>query len=759
MASRISLRNGLVGCLALVTWGAHGSQVRAVQGGSLPTAAHLRGKALTQAIGTVGKLSQTSAGTRVVFKPKPDGSEGSYRISIKVPTTLATQTASLIVRFKLKIDGWKSIQYVGYGWRYPDREFAYIANFHPEQGVWFPEHLDPNGYEQYVVGYKPKNGAMATFEIYVKGVVGSNGASVSVASLSLERPTPPMMAAGKTEYVVGKDCIRHCLDERGAQNILKQAPAELTRALKTYAHGFFDGKYSGNGADLYLETGNILLRGVTVIPGDWRGHAPPIKQYTTTHRYLWNALWLPRAFLDRYQTTSEEKYLNVAMHLTDRWFKNNVQQKSNDPKYAWYDHGVGQRLITLTLEYINAVDAGQTDPADLRQMARRIYRHQELLASDWFYAHNQLTRWHNHALFQDMALIISASLVPFQKSGYWSRRAGERAVSQFEHLVSKEGISVENSSGYHVLEAGLCSRTVSWLDLIRSKASLHEAHRLNSICKKMYAFATAIAYPDYRYPAFGDARPSLNADVKDWTRPYNFKRYLNFYPKSGYFVARGGEQAPWQLTVTGSSLSATHKHQDNLELILWADGIAWIMDPGYYTYQPGDPIALFARGPGAHNALRLKGVTESIKPGMARLHLQRNGSRFVISGVSTATPRAVVTRKVSGDMHGTKFVIHDKLADTAVESVERALTLQFGDGVRAVKHGDVIDLTYPGSKTSVQIHLNMLTKHCSLIAATSDHLPAGPGWVYPSFGKAVAADALVCGHLPRAVDWSITLQE
>lgn len=713
----------------------------------------LRNEELRASLHSNGEIS-TSGVVRVSFKPGV--AESTYRIVVDVPGDLGSRSDELLVSFRIRLDGWDSYRYVGYGWRYPDREFSYLANPHPDQGGWFTDHIDPDGYEKHVAKYKPKPNSPGDFEIYIKGVAGSHGAIVEIDNFMLLESAPPELMVSGQAFDLGKECFSDdCLTLPRARQALAEKP-ELKEQLKLYIKGLFDIDVNKNGSDLYLETGQVLLRGVPVIPGDWRRKTPPVNEYTTTHRYLWHALWMPRAHLARYAETGDRKYLDAAIELIDGWVYENIDNQSDDLKYAWYDHGVAERTLTLTLAYVELVEAGG-DEEVLRRLANMIYRHQELLASDWFYSRNQPFRWHNHALFQDMALMISAELVTFKRSEVWSRRAQYRSVLQFEELVSDEGVSVENSMGYHVAEAKLCSQTTDWFRLIATDYSLAQAEKLGRVCSAMSLFSEAMTWPDGRQPAFGDSTPQLNSGLaRAGISGDVLSQYVNFYPQSGYFVARGMNGA-WQLTFIAPSNSLTHKHQDNLNIILWAYGVAWIVDPGYYTYQMEDPITKYARGPDAHNALHYGSVVQSIEPGSSELFLQQDGSNFIASGRTTAFSEAVGSRRIEGDLNRNRLDVVDELVAVNDCCGSRDFMLQFGDGVKATLNGDRVYLSYPGIGAGLQLESMLFGEYCKVIDSEVSNRMDGPGWLYPAFGEAVRADALLCTGLPERFEWSIEM--
>jgi hypothetical protein len=230
------------------------------------------------------------------------------------------------------------------------------------------------------------------------------------------------------------------------------------------------------------------------------------------------------------------------------------------------------------------------------------------------------------------------------------------------------------------------------------------------------------------------------------------------FGKSGYFVARGGKRDLWQLVFIAPSLSITHKHRDNLQFTFWAGGVEWITDPGFFTYQPKDPVSAYARSADAHNALVVDGIPQGITPGTASLKKAATEGGFSVTGISNATEGLTSQRIISADLAGSRIAIQDSLSGGPAKRGDVKLMLQFGDGVHATMEDDDVRLNYEGAKTHVMIRLPGFGSRCRIVSAGSSHRKDGPGWIYPSFGVAVEADALLCRKLPSKLGWDITVE-
>src|SRR5262249_4230617 len=77
-------------------------------------------------------------------------------------------------------------------------------------------------------------------------------------------------------------------------------------------------------------------------------------------------------------------------------------------------------------------------------------------------------------------------------------------------------------------------------------------------------------------------------------------------PRSEYFFFRCGPRG---------RLSGAHDHADQLSFELFADGTAWLVDPGTYTYTLGEAARNLFRLSESHNTLTADGASNSVPSG------------------------------------------------------------------------------------------------------------------------------------------------
>lgn len=668
------------------------------------------------------------------------GSGPTFQLRAPLPETRAGDSGSVRLELSLVVDGWSSIRYLAYGLRTRAGRFIHVKNPHPQQGGEFVEILDASEYERTVEAFDASVDDLdgGSLEIFIYGVPAPSGGRVAVSGVRVG--THP----GKC-----LDEFKSALESSSQRAKLRESlnPSFLA-AFSEYNLGYYENDMSA--ARRFVETGEVALRQVTPIPGDWRNKAPPVADYTTTHRYLWHAQDLPRVLLVAFENERRAEYAEAAYGLISAWAHANLETKGQDQRYIWYDHGVGDRLITLVMLWCAGLELDWN--ADrLQLVSNLLVRHADLLASDWFYARNQVERWHNHGMFQDMALLSAGGLFAFEPDRQrWLEVASRRLLSQFQALVASDGSSVENSFGYHAATERMCWSSAQWLELAGTPD-----RGLRAVCGRMAQFTAAMTYPDGRGPSYGDSFRRGNS--RSLARRSDVRmgvRSAKVFADSGYAVARGNRAGiPWQVTLIAPSKSRTHKHEDNLNVTYWAGGVEWLVDPGFFSHQYTDPVPAFARSFRAHNAPAVVSGTYSITPGLASLkELGNSEQRFAVRGESRAFDGWVVGRRmeVSRSDGTARFI--DTVTGGGKPQWQHAF--QFGEGVKADIRKDSIYLVYDAVGFSVTLHYPDAQKACRLYRGDA---PESYGYTYPAFLKMTRADAAVCTVAQAKINWGLEI--
>jgi len=410
--------------------------------------------------------------------------------------------------------------------------------------------------------------------------------------------------------------------------------------------------------------------------------------------------------------------LMAARDFVVQWLADSFDRPDINKKYAWYDHGVAERVLALLMLHI----LGQKHQFDVRFMSRlayAIYRHAQLLASEVFYACHQSIRYHNHAWFQDLALMAVAAAFPqWSSSKPWGQLALERIQDQFDKLIIEElgcAVFTENSFGYHL---GI-ERLVSSIEHFSKMLDMPNSIAITK--QKLSAFSVLLLYPGGMHgPGLGDTFRQPNPDKKENKIQVDQWPPVRCYmPKSGYFIAKGGraEHAPWLLALLATNLNATHKHEDDLSLIFWLDGIEWLVDPSFYSHEYEEDLTRFLRSARAHNMLCIPDEPYDYQPSAGRVELNEikaSERHSIIQGINRSCTHHVIHRRlelIENESGQPRMDVTDYFEQlkTAEKHVDGVLSFHFGDGVTiqpcAAEQGHAYRLSHPASIFTLMLQI------------------------------------------------------
>jgi hypothetical protein len=254
----------------------------------------------------------------------------------------------------------------------------------------------------------------------------------------------------------------------------------------------------------------------------------------------------------------------------------------------------------------------------------------------------------NHYLTNGIGLLtLGVVLRDFAEARRWFSRGWRILWGEVERQITTDGVDYEHAIGYHsyvlhclLFAVALCQR--NGIDV--PAAGLARIGR-------MLDFTLAYTRPDGSFPAIGDSddgglvdlgcRPAQNprsllgagaalfgrADLKAaagnfgadnlwWLGRAGLQAYeaipekrepgdSQAFPLGGFFVMRGENR---HMVISGSGTGpASHLHHDMLSFECWADGIAYVVDPGTYTYTASRESRNRFRSTGAHNTVMVDG--------------------------------------------------------------------------------------------------------------------------------------------------------
>jgi len=434
-----------------------------------------------------------------------------------------------------------------------------------------------------------------------------------------------------------------------------------------------------------------------------QNNKPPDLIEVNTYRYSWHALHHVANMILFSKIKASPGGIEYARKFTESWIENSWLTPDEDVRFTWYDHGTAERQMSLLMIYHECIRSGKND-GDLLDKIKELSAIQgRLLESEIFYARNQLERHHNHAMFQDVALIITALSFPnFVCSKRWLQTAVSRLGDQINQLIVREGrfsIFVENSIGYH---SGI-------IRLLKFSSELIALFDKNSFIHAIYAgmeeFSKIMQYPDGRSPAQGDTQRLPNTpDEMKFIREQ--KTEFIILPKSGYGIVKGSDtKVQFMFAMFATALSRTHKHQDNLSFTLFFDMLEWLIDPSHYSHEYEEPISKYLRSASAHNVIALPSLIASIDTGLTKLEGFQNKDSFIFKGENISYPENVIKRTVKGQLNKLEFKFKDKVESSHLGMLEAKLMLHCGEHIRAKQDGNIVILSSKFSESQLRIEL------------------------------------------------------
>jgi len=609
------------------------------------------------------------------------GKPGSYQLRLKLPNPLA-RANGLTVRYR--IHGWSKIRYLAIG-HSKLVGFRHVKVNNPKQEEWVTFSI---GYGD--IAYRlqnewktPEPCSIADVRLYISGTPSEEGGAIDCAWVGVW-----LEEHGKTTTGLSYNVNPALFDS------LKRYFSRCNPKIDEQAQKF-------------LESGVCPMTGDTVLPWEIDEPLPTKLPESGTYRYIWHAMQPAVSMLVYGDNHHSQAAIHAARDYISDWLERSFFNVDPDTKYSWYDHGTAERLMALVLMH----EVGLQQGFDYRFMSRlrlAILRHSQLLESEVFYAYHQPTRYHNHAWFQDMALIAVAVAMPnWPCAARWVDRALERLEDQLATLIVRDGgyaIFVENSIGYHHGIQRLVEFAGELANLSGRKTEIPK------IAEELTAWSEFLRYPDGRTPSQGDTFRRPNPTTAQCAirrgRPYD-QPSTTVLPDAGYAVVNGNHEGkPYMLCMFATSLCKTHKHEDNLSITLWFDGIEWLIDPSFYSHDYDDLIPQYLRSAEAHNSLWIPEIPYSIEPGNATLRGALNGHVFTLMGAHSAYEGFCVSRRLSGSVRSLHLECLDTITgDLVTRHGYPKLVFHLGEGVNVSSTNDGFCLCHDLSNSRINVNV------------------------------------------------------
>ena len=367
-----------------------------------------------------------------------------------------------------------------------------------------------------------------------------------------------------------------------------------------------------------------------------------------------------------------------------------------DYEFASNDHAVANQAESLVflLAYLDGLGI---EEGFREEIAAAIHRHADLLATDDFYS-----RHTNHGIEQSRILAVVGDLFPGDaRSADRLRIAVDRLQDELEFSFTREGVHVENSPGYHCY---VCLSFLKIVDYFPREEVGELAAKVDELMPKAMRFITQVARPDGTLPVIGD---TVNEPVPDYfrryrkTRDYRRLQYastdglkgsrpvdtLGYYPQAGYAVVRddwfppGEGHRAFHLVFKCGFRSRYHRHDDDLNLVLYHGGEDWLIDSGAFGYAEQHPVRRYVRSKWGHNVPvvqvpRAKRWEWSFPPATTPLlRLPAASGESAFRGVTHSYPGCIATRDLHVRPAAREFTVVDTLVQTGKPARRHHLSL------------------------------------------------------------------------------------
>lgn len=429
------------------------------------------------------------------------------------------------------------------------------------------------------------------------------------------------------------------LDEIGRQSLAVNMRLDEPLKLRTAAEGIIRGE--------------LLLPGYPPVALSKPFQLQDLDHYGETLGLHLGSLVDVRILLDAYAQEAREDYLATAVERYSAFVR--AEREAWLPHgFLWNDHaiaariGLSARLWRLTRKH---PDYG---PALEVELPMHIWRSIKLLADP-----AQFTYATNHGVMQNVALLQAAAAFPaIPDARDFAALAKDRLDEQLGHYLSREGVVLEHSAGYHKHGVELLTIAIRAAELAGIRPSPEWIGRVT----KARSVLETMRRPDGSLPRLGNTHGDPDP-VHDFTS-LNVKPPqdgLSVLPLSGYAFWRDSGTTPCNSKGTHLSFAASlfpghgHKLADEGSLILWAGGRPWLDNTGYWPF--GYAGRTDVDGWRGSNAPHLVNEPSNVSRVPVLTHAMEQSGLLFLAFVREGADGSRVQRQVLGIDSGTWLVV------------------------------------------------------------------------------------------------------
>ena len=324
----------------------------------------------------------------------------------------------------------------------------------------------------------------------------------------------------------------------------------------------------------------------------------PFPKSPSTYSLYVYALYPVSYLLNAYEGTRRAHYLERALALANSFLewessnKKNISAKRNNILIG--DHAVSNRTQCLCYLTVCLIHARRSVPQAIQDA---LLRNGHYLADNKCYSH------YNHGLMMDLALLGLVNTlegVGIPHPQHFKKHLLLRLRHSISRDLTKDGVHVENSPGYHFWMLGFLGRILKPLSALDPPIYLKalEAHESASV------YANYITRPDGTVPPIGDThagasyRPSKGLDTR-------------LFRDANQVVFRNSDDSVWAHFGCGYK-THVHKHCDNGSFTLHLQGQDLLVDPGFLNYE-NTSAAKAIKSTRFHNTAAPLGMEQAIE--------------------------------------------------------------------------------------------------------------------------------------------------